>query len=284
MLHIFAAAGHHQYAKGARLYCQLMKELETLPAYKDTLEHFLAHGNHVVRYSSHEWFDTWCDICIEQTLMKAAKSEGGLSRGRMRNSFSGHKCWVLTLSHFSDINQRLEEDVSKYAPLHTNLLKTQMKRDAEAVELALKWFEENMPFDNNRDKELLVSFSTGFTSTEGDSVNAERAAEVGMEMQIKLDGQSVTSSMDVKSKVKALSSLRKIPTVNEKKIHLDSVKLFNRLIIFAQREMTVETSLQYELTPFSLSLFSNKDQKMNKANKADFSKTSLKALTDPRPD
>ena len=52
MLHIFAAAGHHQYAKGARLYCQLMKELETLPAYKDTLEHFLAHGNHVVRYSS----------------------------------------------------------------------------------------------------------------------------------------------------------------------------------------------------------------------------------------
>ena len=84
-----------------------------------------------------------------------------------------------------------------------------------------------------------------------------------------------------KSKVKALSSLRKIPTVNEKKIHLDSVKLFNRLIIFAQREMTVEISLQYELTPFPLSLFSSKDQKMNKANKADFSKTSLKALTDP---
>ena len=41
------------------------------------------------------------------------------------------------------------------------------------------------------------------------------------------------------------------------------------------------TSLQYKLTPFPLSLFSNKDQKFNKANKADFSKTSLKALTDP---
>ena len=172
--------------------------------------------------------------------MKAAKSEGGLSRGRMRNSFSGHKCWVLTLSHFSDINQQLEENVSKYAALHRDLLKTQMKRDAEAVELALKWFEENMPFDNNQDKELLVSFSTGFTSTGDDSVNAERAAEVGMEMQIKLDVQSATSSMDAKSMVKALSSLRKISTVNEKKIHFDSVKLFNRLIIFAQREMTVQ--------------------------------------------
>ena len=75
MLHIFAAAGHHHYAKGARLYCQLMKELETLPAYKDTLQRLTAHGNHVVRYSSHELSGTWCDICIEQTLMKAAKSQ-----------------------------------------------------------------------------------------------------------------------------------------------------------------------------------------------------------------
>ena len=60
---------------------------------------FLAHGNHV-RYSSHEWSGIWCDICIEQTLMEAVKSEGGLSRGRIRNSFSSHKCWVLTLSYF----------------------------------------------------------------------------------------------------------------------------------------------------------------------------------------
>ncbi|KAF3835714.1 hypothetical protein F7725_028272 [Dissostichus mawsoni] len=241
----------------------------------ETFESFTAHGNHVVRYSSHDWSGTWCDICIEQTLMKSAKSEGGLSKGRMRHSDSGHKCWVLTLNHFSN------ESVKKHAPLHRDLGKTQMKRDAEAIDLALQWFEENNPFDPDRDKELLVSFSTGFRSTGDDPVNAERAAEIGREMQIKLDGQSVTSTMEVKSKIQALSSLRKIPKINEKKIHLDSLKLFNRLIIFAQRDMTVETSLAYELTPFPLSLFSNKDQKMNKANKAGFSKTSLKELTDP---
>ena len=145
MLHIFAAAGHHHYAKGARLYCQLMKELKTLSAYKDSLQRLTAHGNHVVRYSSHEWSDTWCDICIEQKLMKAAKSQGGLSRGRMRNSFSGHNCWVVTLSHLSDVNQRMEV-VSKHFPVHRELAKTQMKRDAEAVELVLKWFEEIKPF------------------------------------------------------------------------------------------------------------------------------------------
>lgn len=100
-------------------------------------------------------------------------------------------------------------------------------------------------------------------------------------MQQKLDGQSATSTMEVKFKVQALSSLRKIPKISEKKIHLNSLRFFNRLIILSQRDMTVETSLEYELTPLPLSLFSNKDQKMNKANKASFSSTSLKVLTDP---
>ena len=142
-----------------------MKEFETLLAYQDTLASFTTHGNQVVRYSSHKWSGTLRDICIEQTLMKAAKSEGGLSRGRMRNSDSAQKCWVLTLSNFSDVNQHMEEDIRNQAPPHRDLTKTQMIRDAEAVELALKWFEENKPFDNDRDKELLVSFSTGFKST-----------------------------------------------------------------------------------------------------------------------
>ena len=77
--------------------------------------------------------------------------------------------------------------------------------------------------------------------------------------------------MDVKSKIKAFSSLRKFPLVNEKKMQLDALKLFNQLITFVQRDMTVET----------LYRFINKDHKMNKANKVVFSKTSLKALTDP---
>ena len=89
---------------------------------------------------------------------------------------------------------------------------------------------------------------SGFTSTAGDGVNAERAAEVGREMQKKLDEQSVTLTMEIKFEVKTLSSLRKIPKLNEK-IHLDSIRLFNQLIIVAQRDnMTLEASLGYELT------------------------------------
>ena len=54
MLDIFLDAGHHRYAKGARLYCQLIKQLEYLPSYKDAFKSFAAHGNHVVRYACHE--------------------------------------------------------------------------------------------------------------------------------------------------------------------------------------------------------------------------------------
>jgi hypothetical protein len=48
MLDTFSAAGHHQYAKGARLYCQLMKQLQNSTQYKDIFERFTAHMNHVV--------------------------------------------------------------------------------------------------------------------------------------------------------------------------------------------------------------------------------------------
>ena len=52
MLHIFAAADHHQYTKDTWL--ELIKGLETLSAYKDTLERLLANVKNVVLCSSHE--------------------------------------------------------------------------------------------------------------------------------------------------------------------------------------------------------------------------------------
>ena len=48
--------------------------------------------------------------------MKAAKSEDGLSRGRMRNSDSGYKCWIQALNHFSCINNCMEEGMKKHGP------------------------------------------------------------------------------------------------------------------------------------------------------------------------
>ena len=74
MLDIFAAGGHHNYAKAARLYVQMMlKYGEGSPEPHAVIESFEMTGNHVVRYSSHEWSRIWSDLCIEQTLMGTSK-------------------------------------------------------------------------------------------------------------------------------------------------------------------------------------------------------------------
>ncbi len=53
--------------------------------------------------------------------MKAAKSDGGLSRGRMRNSDYGHICWVqpsTTLLMSTSAWRKMS------GPLHKDLAKT----------------------------------------------------------------------------------------------------------------------------------------------------------------
>jgi len=89
---------------------------------------------HAVHYSCYEWSGTWCDTCIEQKLMKVAKSEGGLTRGRIRNSDSGIKCWIQTLNLFSYINNW---SIKNHGPVHKDLAKTWMKQGTEAIGLVL---------------------------------------------------------------------------------------------------------------------------------------------------
>jgi len=88
----------------------------------------------------------------------------------------------------------------------------QIKRDAKAVALALTGLEENNHFDHDRDKQLLVSFSAGFTSTANDEIIGERAAEVEREMQ-KLDNSNLNHGSEAQGK--GLSSLRKIPKLRD---------------------------------------------------------------------
>ena len=43
----FAAGGCHQHAKGTRMYCQLIKQLESFPDCKEIFENFTAYDNHM---------------------------------------------------------------------------------------------------------------------------------------------------------------------------------------------------------------------------------------------
>ena len=136
------------------------------------------------------------------------------------------------VSHFSFIHQELERSmVKRSVPVHTDVQKAQMKRDDHAVNAMVGWLEQVNPFDARRDKNTLVSFSTGFSSTPGDQVNADQAEEVGRAMQARMDGKTVLDPLETKHKVKSLANLRSGPKVNGEKLVIDSLKLFNRLII-----------------------------------------------------
>ena len=74
MLHVFAASRHHNYAKAAHLYVQMMKTYEKGSAEEIAIiSSFKENENHVVRYSGNESSGVWNDLTIEQTLMKKVR-------------------------------------------------------------------------------------------------------------------------------------------------------------------------------------------------------------------
>ena len=93
MLNLFAATGHINYAKSARLYLQLMMQLQTDHPW---LHHcFTEQGFHTVRRSNRFCAGIWTDLTIEQVMMRSIKSRGG--RGMTETVclqwiYSMHKC------------------------------------------------------------------------------------------------------------------------------------------------------------------------------------------------
>ena len=205
MLDTYASSGHYPYAKGARLYSQMMLEYEKDPKFNDTIANYKDCGEHVVRYTDHEWSGIWTDLCIEQTYMRSSKSQGGPDRGRMKNSESGHRLWLETLNHMININQVLESntdevDTEDKHDSHKDLGASRRKRDSEAIVIIGQWFDLRNPFDNCRDPKLLVSFATGYVSNEEtDLINPERFMTVGQSMNKTLDNKPFCTSMEVKT-------------------------------------------------------------------------------------
>ena len=94
---------------------------------------------------------------------------------------------------------------------------------------------------------------------------------MGTIIQQFLDGGCFTDKMSSKSKIKNLAHLRKPVKVSETSFVVDDLKSFNRLIIIADRELSLLEGLAYELTQLPLSLFDHKQQ-IRKPNKAELAK------------
>ena len=203
--------------------------------------------------------------------MKNSKSEGGISGCPFRNAELAQRVWVQALDHMSLINQLSTKKACKI--IHCDLAKAQRLADEKAINAISNWFKDMQLFNEQTHKEFLVSFSIGFISRKGDGVNPEETIDVGNTIQKKFDGKVLSTTVERKSKVKSLANLRKLVSGSNSTAPINALKYFNRLVLFAQREDNLGSSLGfYELTAISVSLFSEKDQLMHEGNKVNVCK------------
>ena len=206
MLTYFAACGHGHYAKASRIYLQTMVDL------RDDHPHIWScciRGAHTIRYSEKNWCAVWSDLAIEQTLMRAAKSQGGLSMGRLRDPFTGlaHLRWVLTLSHFASINHALASHQQALVKPHRDCSEKLMSKDFEILHKLINWLKEHNSLEPVENPGMIISLSTGLMTLSAD-VNADNAHEIGLEIQTGLDGKVMTDTIPTKN-LKPLSNLQK---------------------------------------------------------------------------
>ena len=94
------------------------------------------------------------DLAIEQGLVCACKTTGGLIGGRFRAADSVHKMYCCSLNHMSYVNEvmgnKLKTSTGLETRKHTGSHKSTMEKDWIAIGKVSAWFKDNDPFEENR--------------------------------------------------------------------------------------------------------------------------------------
>ena len=228
MLNLFASTGHFHYAKSARFYLQQMLELpkdhpEICASFKD-------HGYHAIRRSERYWAGLWSDLVIEQVMMRAIKSRGGLTRGRGFDESTRHQ-WVHTAHYCAVIHQSMSSVTKillKGSEQHEEFGKSRICRDSTDLATIQDWFVKNNPFDESITD--FKSLSTGIC--DNGSVNCDDTEQIGKKIQEDLNGVCFHEvKIKRSSKVKNFESMYNSVKVDDKKaINIKPTALFLRLI------------------------------------------------------
>jgi len=273
MLNLYAATGHINYAKSTRLYLQSMQTLDSDHPW--LYEQYCKSGFHCIRRTDRYWAGLWPDLVIEQCMMRAIKSSGGLTRGRgmaetTRNIWVGtlHECGAI-----HEIMSTLTKHRFESSEQHRESGETRRNRDNKDVKVLKEQLKEFNPFDIHEQK--LQNIFTGLSADDKDGVNCDEAEKVGLEIQRSLDNIEVNKAIMQRSKqVKTLATLLPAVKVNGETIHADPNLLFQRLIMLVDRADDMTNCFEYELTPEPTSLF--KDGLMRKPNKAQLGRELIK--------
>ena len=176
MINLFAATGHVNYAKSARLYLQLMQDLPTEHPW--LYQCFVEHGFHIVRRSSIQWAGLWTDLTIEQVMMRSIKSRGGLTRGRGITE-SVRLQWIYSMHKYAGIHDAMTQLTNltlNASEQHVELGPSRSQRDFKDLALVQEWFDQHEPSNLNEPK--LRALSSGLIVTDGDGVNCDETEHI----------------------------------------------------------------------------------------------------------
>ena len=276
MMSLFAATGHINYAKSSRLYVQQMENLEK--SHPLLHEQFL-QGFHSIRRSDRYWSGLSCDLVIEQTMMRAIKSRGGLTRGRGMEE-TVRETWLNTLTTCSSIRSALSNvtKAERSTEEHVEVGLSRMRRDFADFFKIKHYLQLYSPFRFLHNSSL-IHLSSGVVAHAEDMVDCERAEEIGIGIQKKWDDCCYGDIVCKRSEqVKTMSDFTSSCSVEKEKVSIDPNSLFHRLILVGERADNVKECFEYELTPYPLSLF--KDGLMRKPDKPSLYKDFIVGLTD----
>lgn len=175
MLPYFHASGHFPYAKFAHLYLQDMEQLQNL-INPEVYEKF-SGGFFTVRRSGKLSCGTSTDMVIEQSMMKAMKTDGGIARGRSTKESVISK-WVYSMHAMNTVCDKLEDIANvkmDTTEQHVDASDSRMKKDARDIRRLLEWFPKHDPFP---EVNKIVSIASGVIGD--DKINCYKAREVGL--------------------------------------------------------------------------------------------------------
>jgi len=184
MLGLFAATGHVNYAKCARLYVQQMTRLSQS---HPILHQQFTTGNHSIRRTDRFWAGLPPDQVIETTMMLSAKIRGGMTKGRGINETS-REIWLGTLTVCSSMRAALSQVTAteRTKSGHVDVGKSRMQRDFGDFQKMKNFLQVYSPF-RFADNERLVSLCSGVAAGAEDEVNCDQANVIGLKMQEKWD-------------------------------------------------------------------------------------------------
>ena len=152
MLSYFIAVGHHQYAKRTRMSLQLFDAWsQQCP---ELMDEVFGKDHHTVRFSSRNWTGTRSDMSIEESVMREAKTSGGIGHGALRHE-DALGSWFLSIEHTRKVSEdyagsiRRQTDSTSYKHPDTAIVTN--ARNSLAVETIIDFLEENNLFDANID-------------------------------------------------------------------------------------------------------------------------------------